>query len=302
MKKVIKRWILPLILSILFSIIIFLLIKNNIFRINGDSMYPTVRGGDVVFVKKINKINIGDLVMVSNPLQTKNTDMSKFLSLKRCVGLPGDSIQIYQKRLYRNGILQKSDYCSFYKKVRIFSKEEIELAKNHYKIISDSSYLINSLVIVPEQEMKKISEEGKLKHISDDIISKDLHDYCLFPYSHVVNWNRDYYGPLLIPKKGLNIKLSVFNYVYYKFLIDNFENHKIEYKNNKFYVDGVLSENYTFKNDYYFVLNDFRDNPSDSRTFGPVPKNHIYATAKRFITKTNSEGSSIFSKTLSVIE
>ena len=42
------------------------------------------------------------------------------------------------------------------------------------------------------------------------------------------------------------------------------------YKDGSFFSNGKPIEHYTFKGDYYFVLNDYRDDVSDSRTFGLV--------------------------------
>ena len=75
----------------------------------------------------------------------------------------------------------------------------------------------------------------------------------------------------------MTIKFNAANYLYYKYLFTHGEKVKVEYNNGVYFVDGIKSECYTFKHDYYFLLNDYRDQPSDSRTFGPVSDEEIVA-------------------------
>ena len=48
------------------------------------------------------------------------------------------------------------------------------------------------------------------------------------------------------------------------------------------YID-FLVDTYTFKNDYFFLMDDNRDHPNDSRIMGFIPESHLLGTCKRIL-------------------
>lgn len=106
MKKIIKNWVLPILIAVVIAIGInhFLFFKMNV--ISG-SMSPTIKIGDNIFATRIynfNRIKRGDiLVFYSEEIGATLT--------KRVIGLPGDEIKINEDgSIIINNKLQKEPY------------------------------------------------------------------------------------------------------------------------------------------------------------------------------------------------
>lgn len=67
---------------------------TNQIMINGNSMLPTLKDGDIVSYKKTNKLNRFDIVFFTHD----NTKL-----IKRIYGLPGENIIIDNGKIYING-------------------------------------------------------------------------------------------------------------------------------------------------------------------------------------------------------
>ena len=93
-------------------------------------------------------------------------------------------------------------------------------------------------------------------------------------------WNRDFYGPLKVPAKGLTVALTPGNVALYSETIQKYEGNKNVVVNGyQISIDGKAITSYTFKQDYYFMMGDNRHNSADSRFWGFVPSDHIVGKA-----------------------
>jgi len=176
------------------------------------------------------------------------TDNAKSL-IKRIIGMPGDTLSIDNTTVKINNILleDKPEYSYSYMDN---TQNKMFLTQNY----SNKEY--NTLNLALKKNLEK------------NITQKPSWSFYIFPYSKQLEWTRDNYGPLIIPKKGMIITLNKDNLPIYDKLISQYENEKITLSDNEIY-------NYTFKNNYYFMMGDNRHASIDSRVFGFVPENYV---------------------------
>ena len=109
-------------------------------------------------------------------------------------------------------------------------------------------------------------------------IPKGIVEPRIFPKG--MAWNEDNYGPLVVPKKGYTIPLSIYNVENWRTPIDReYGKNVVEVKNGIVTIEGVPVTSYTFKKDYYFMMGDNRDDSLDSRFWGFVPRDLVVGQA-----------------------
>jgi signal peptidase I len=98
-------------------------------------------------------------------------------------------------------------------------------------------------------------------------------DPNIFPYTFL--WNTDFYGPVMVPKKGMAIEISVDNISLYARLIDVYEDNDLEVRGKQVLVNGKPVSFYVCKMNYYWVMGDNQSHSFDSRYWGFLPENHV---------------------------
>lgn len=89
LKNIIKDWVLPIAIAIILALLInkFLLYK---IYVPSESMYPTIKIGDNIFVSRIynyNSIKRGDIIVFYSK------ELGETL-IKRVIGLPGETVKV----------------------------------------------------------------------------------------------------------------------------------------------------------------------------------------------------------------
>lgn len=246
----------------------------DLYVVPSESMLPTLIPNDYILVNKITplkKIVRNDVTVFKFPRNPKIT------FVKRCCGMPGDTVEIKNNILKVNGeeednINKVLFSCTVKKDIEPELPEENKV-QGYFKTKIDNNN--QDLTII-------VTSIENLKHIGLSVENTDTFNNSnnLYPRKSSIKSTRDNWGPIVIPHKGMKINADSTLVMWYAHIIKKYENHTISLKNNVLYIDGKQSDFYTIKNNYYFMLGDNRHFSRDSRYWGFVPDNHLIGVVK----------------------
>jgi len=314
-RKIIKEWGLALALAFILALFVRGFIVQS-YVVTSTTMEKTLRPGDFVFVNKAvygarlpmtlvslpfsatvyssvielpywrlpgyGKIRHNDVIVLNYPVQLDPPIDKKEPVVKRCIGLPGDTLKIENKQVYIN-------------RQSIPFPEQVQF---NYRIVTDGTLLdktflkrfditeggmVSDIGIydfpLDEKRANELLELPEIRYVRElkDFMRENT--FYVFPTGYYYQWNKDYFGPVVIPFSGQEVTINIHTIDLYKDIIGEYEGNALEINDSKVFINGVAVNSYVVQKNYYFVMDDNRDNAKDSRFWGFVPEDHIIGKA-----------------------
>lgn len=274
----------------------------------GGKAYSELLSLPYMRIPGLQKIKNNDVVVFNYPGNMFNPEDPEFKRpvdkktnyIKRCIGIPGDSLKVADAQVYiNNKVLPFSNmgqHAYLVKTKNVPLCREVGRDMNNQPVTEidesllelditecmpgdSSTYLIHTSEAKAAQ-LKTWSTVSNIQRINQ---TKGMIDpqRPLFPGNNkLFPWNIDNYGNLYIPKKGASIVMNEQTYTVYGKTIELFENAgKVTFENGTVKINGQAVSKYTFKYDYYFMMGDNRSNSLDGRFWGFVPETHVVGKA-----------------------
>jgi signal peptidase I len=243
--------------NLLFAAIAALLIKTFLIetsRVPTGSMEKTIMVGDFLFV---NKFIYGS----SSPRNIPFTNVRlPYFSLPAISEPERGDIVVFEYPGNRDQ-LKPQNVDNYVKRCMATAGDTIE---------------IRNKVVFVNGEQAKIPP--KIQYEMPRPLPPDMKDRKIFPKGS--GWNKDQYGPYVIPKKGDVVELTKYNVEQWRTIIDReFGKRVVDLNDEGVTINGENVKTYTIQKDYYFMMGDNRDNSDDSRFWGVVPRDLIVGEA-----------------------
>lgn len=312
-----KSWLREWMDALLFAAIAALIIRTFFFeayRIPTPSMEETLLTGDFLVVSKISygprtpmtlgvpftniyipgltlpwtrlpgyeNIERNDIVVFNYPIDVAPI-AAKTNYIKRCVGIPGDTLSIRDKELFVSDEsaqnfpgIQKNYIVTVQERVRLSPAKVRAIGAQLIRAEGPNRYRVN----MTKNEADVIGNWVEVTNVEPFVLPESYNEFSRVDFSFSAGFmNHDHLPPTVVPFKGQEVTLTAENWHIYENIVTRYEGNNVERKGDTFIINGEEKNTYTIQKDYYFMMGDNRDDSEDSRFWGFVPHDHVVGKA-----------------------
>lgn len=229
--------------------------------------------------KPCSNISLGDLIIHKDVRYLDKPFRKRMNICNRIVGLPGNTVEIRNKDVFNNNEKIITPESELYFKYRVSFDDKYDcsdvLAGYDISITESIGGGIACEIIANPKVAEEILKLDKVISVRQDVHPRNSNFNGYFPNHMFFAWNKDFFGPVYVPQKGVTAMLQPRNVPLYDRIINVYENHRLIYNLQTITINDVEVDQYSVQKNYYFVISDNRDIGNDSRNWGFLPESYI---------------------------
>ena len=237
---------------------------DSVYWTPGRAYYPhDLRFGNDLGLKEA--VRDGRIDLITRPVDKRDH------YVKRCVGLPGETLEVRSRDIYING--EKVDDPANVQYSYIVNGapatlpekwREMKISPDDFRYRGDGQAIM--LLSNEQRDELKANNAGMTFEYTE---AEAGPQYYPHDARYWADQGRDDFGPVRIPERGMTVKLDEKTFALYWRCILVYENNPgFEQRGKRFYLNDREITEYTFRMDYYWMMGDNRHNSEDSRVMG----------------------------------